>query len=67
MVGRYCVKNGVFELIEISSQLASKKNTYPSLMCMLVVGSDVTVPLLIEREPVRVKKMKLKFLKKEKF
>ena len=36
-------------------------------MCMLVVGSDVIVPLLIDREPVRVKKMQLNVFEEEEF
>jgi len=32
-------------------QPVNQKYTYPSEMCMFVVGSDVTVPLLTEREP----------------
>ena len=30
-------------------------STYPSMMCIFVVGIDETVPLLPEREPVRGK------------
>ena len=39
--------------------------TYPSMMCIFVVGIDVTVPLFPEREPVRGKKTSAKFLFQE--